>query len=297
MTSGRFEVVATNSPLGTICQSSVHCLPPSTRGRVRVVSFDGWREIDWGAIRPGPAGKLLLVCRLADIPEDVPVAQGTAMKPAHLVFVEDLPVEAIPARVSRLNVRDSHRLHLARERDEAAITAIIRRTIAGMAAREDRGRIVDAWIEGDRLVVLSPRFERLRVPVADLPKQVSSRPAGVAAFEIDEDGSYLYWPDADVHLGWEQLRGIVDPTTLVVAKQRSAAFNRRYGAAIRQVRESHGLKQTDIAGLADRHLRRIEHGQLPASRSALQSLAAAHHLPLDAYLAALARQLSETDEC
>jgi hypothetical protein len=52
----------------------------------------------------------------------------------------------------------------------------------------------------------------------------------VEHFEIDEDGSYIYWPDLDLHLGWEQLQQIVDPVAAQKAKQKSHEFNVRYGA-------------------------------------------------------------------
>jgi hypothetical protein len=208
----------------------------------------------------------------------------------HLVFVEDMPVEAISSRVPRLNVRDSRRLHIARERNPGAISAIIKRAISGLAASQDRSRIVDAWVEGANLVVLSPSFQRLHVPVTELVRYLGSKIELIKSFEIDEDGSYLYWPHADVHLGWEQIQGIVDPTTLVAARRKSEAFNLKYGAAIRGLREDHGLKQSDIKGIVDRHLRRIEHGQIAATSSTLKALAESHGVTLVDYLAELARR-------
>jgi hypothetical protein len=57
----------------------------------------------------------------------------------------------------------------------------------------------------------------------------------VVQFEIDDDGAYIYWPDLDLHLGWEQLFQIVDPEAARKAQQKSHQFNERYGAAIRRV--------------------------------------------------------------
>ena len=103
--------------------------------------------------------------------------------------------------------------------------------------RQDRHHIADAWIEGEALVVLSPGSETLHVPLNELHRVVGAAIDNIKAFEIDEDGSYLYWPHADVDLGWEQLQGILDPTTLLAARRRSAAFNLQYGRAIRAFRE------------------------------------------------------------
>ncbi|MGA2617179.1 MAG: DUF2442 domain-containing protein [Thermoguttaceae bacterium] len=286
-----FYIVATNPPYGTICRDCVRELPGAVRNHVRVSTFDGWRHIECSVARLEQSGSALLVSRLADIPEDAKALAAGGPQRRHLVFVEDMPVEAIPSRVSRLNVRDSRRLHIVMERNLPAISAIIKRAISGMAIIQDPSRIVDAWVEGANLVVLSPSFQRLYVPVTELARYLGNHPERIKAFEIDEDGSYLHWPHADVHLGWEQLQGIVDPTILVAAQRRSEAFNRKYGAAIRGLREDRGLKQSDIRGIADRHLRRIEHGQIAATSSVLRALAEAHAMSLADYLGELAERL------
>ena len=182
-------------------------------------------------------------------------------------------------------------MHITRERNPDAISAIIKRAISGIAVNQDRSRIVDAWVEGANLVVLSPSFQRLNIPAVELAQYLGNQVECIKTFEIDEDGSYLYWPHADVHLGWEQFQGIVNPTSLVAAQQKSAAFNLEYGAAIRGLRVVRGLKQSDIKGIADRHLRRIEHGQMAATSSVLKALADAHGMSLADYLAELAERL------
>jgi nitrite reductase/ring-hydroxylating ferredoxin subunit len=288
---GTFYVVATNSPYGQICQAYVRQLPAKVRNHVRVSTFGAWQEVAGRIVGSGQPGRTLLVSRLADIPEDAHTLGSGSKERRHLVFVEDMPIEAISSRVPRLNVRDARRLHLARERNPDAISAMIRRTITGIAVSQGRHAIIDAWIEGVDLVVLSPSFNRLRVPVAAMVRYLGNEPERIKAFEVDEDGSFLYWRHADVHLGWEQLHGIVDPTALICAQQRSKAFNIAYGAAIRGVREAHGLRQSDIRGLAERHLRRIEHGQIAATSSALTTLALAHGMSLANYLAELAERV------
>ena len=68
-------------------------------------------------------------------------------------------------------------------------------------------------------------------------------------FEIDPDGSFIHWPDLEVHLGWNQFLQAVDPEELPKAQQRSEGFNKRYGAAIRKLREEAGLEQSKVEGL------------------------------------------------
>jgi hypothetical protein len=82
-------------------------------------------------------------------------------------------------------------------------------------------------------------------------------------FEIDADGSFIYWPDLDVHLGWNQFLQAVDPEELRKAQRRSEGFNKRYEAAIRKLREEAGLAQSKVEGLTERQLRRIEQGGMP----------------------------------
>lgn len=149
--------------------------------------------------------------------------------------------------------------------------------------------IVDAWIEGDSLILLAPSFERLQVPLDKLARFIGANRSSTLAFEIDDDGRYLYWPHADVHMGWLQFVQLIDPVAVLKSQGRTKAFNRRYGAAIRATREAAGLKQGDIPDVTERHLRRVEQGQCAASKNVLSALAIAHDQPLDAYLKAVAR--------
>lgn len=151
--------------------------------------------------------------------------------------------------------------------------------------------IMDAWWEGDRLIVVAPTFERLRVPVDAVPKLRHASPESRERFEIDEHGQYIYWPDEDVHMGWAQFQQAVDPAAKLQAQQQSQAFNQRYGTAIRTLRKERKLTQAQIPGLDARTVRRIEQGRTPATVNALTKLAAAHRMSIHDYTAALASRL------
>jgi hypothetical protein len=262
------------------------------RRKVRVTTVDKWESVDWNKIEQGSSGQTLLVSSLKDIPENANAPPSGAQRRKYLIFLEKMPIESISTRIPRLNVRDFHRLHLARESTSEEIAAILKRAISGLAIRQIHDRIVDAWVEGtNKLLVLSPTFDRLTVSIDDLRQYLGSNLESIKQFEIDEDGSFLYWPHADVHLGWKQLEGIIDPTTLVSAKQRSSIFNRRYGAAIRALRKERGLKQADITEVTDRHMRRVEKGEIAASSAVLTKLADAHKMKLADYLRELANLL------
>jgi len=56
--------------------------------------------------------------------------------------------------------------------------------------------------------------------------------------------------------------------------------DRRHGAAIARLRVATGLKQSEIQGLSERQVRRIEKGQ-GTTQEALRRLAAAHRMSLE----------------
>ena len=57
----------------------------------------------------------------------------------------------------------------------------------------------DAYLAGDSLFVRSPKHRMLRVPANSVPALRGQPRSVLLNFEIDPDGSFLYWPDLDVH--------------------------------------------------------------------------------------------------
>lgn len=94
---------------------------------------------------------------------------------------------------------------------------------------------------------------------------------------------------APVHLGWTQFQQIIDPTSVLATAAKTEQYNKRFGAAIRAIREARGLKQTDIQGITVRQLRRVVQEQQAASKGTLAALAAAHSLSLEEYVDRLAK--------
>ena len=96
-----------------------------------------------------------------------------------------------------------------------------------LAGSENRSSIIDAYAVGDTLVVLGPKHRILHVPMRTLPSLRDKSPAALRNFEIDPDGSFLYWPELDVHLGWNQFLQAVDPAEFRKAQQRSTPKERQ----------------------------------------------------------------------
>ncbi|QDU36234.1 hypothetical protein Mal4_05180 [Maioricimonas rarisocia] len=286
----RVHVIATNAAYEKLCRTSLNRLPPQHRKQIHLQTVSSQKQT---SSQRAQACQTLYVSRLADLPQKGARGEHKVESNAkHLLFVSG-PIEAMAARLPRLGIRSPHRLHLAAEREEENVAGLIYRLFSGMTHADGSQPIVDAWVEQDNLVLLSPAFDRMVVPLEKLSPLIGTDSKKIAAFDIDEDGVFLYWPHADVHLGREQFRQIVDPVAAVAAQQKSQEFNRRYGAAIRELREESGLRQSDVPGITARHLRRVEHGGSPATSGVLRALADAHGRSLDDYLKQLATRLRQ----
>jgi len=110
-------------------------------------------------------------------------------------------------------------------------------------------------------------------------------------FEIGEDDTFIYWPDGDIHLGWEQFECAVDETARLKAMQQTEGFNKVYGAAIEALRKEKGLRQSDIEGLTPRQVGRIESGQCRVTLSALRKLAKVHDMSVSEYMEELSKSM------
>ena len=282
------RLVVTNADYGSMCKAFVRGLPARSKSKLEMLTYASWNDVDLGTAHAALDRPTFFVSRVADIPERIPAKARTAKQAKHLLFAEGLPVEALASRLPRLDIRDAQRLHIAREREPQQIANIVYRLVRGITQGDGPRRIVDAWLEDRTLVLLCPAFQRLAVPLDKLEKYIGSQETDFRAFEIDEDGSFLYWPHSDTHLGWEQFAQMTDPTRALAVEQKKQAFNRRYGAAIRAFREQADLKQVDVTGITERNLRRVEHGQLAATKTTLEALAEAHGMDLETYLKELA---------
>lgn len=210
----------------------------------------------------------------------------------HLLFTEPATHPDQVAQWMRMTkIRSEHRLHVVRVDDLEGpqVSQLLGRVCSALGRDGSRGSIIDIYLAGDAFFVRGPQHRMLHVPVSSL-RALSGQPRAVLRnFVIDPDGSFISWPDLDVHLGWNQFLQAVDPEELRKAQQRTEGYNTRYGAAIRKLREVAGLSQSKIEGLTERQLRRIEQGACRATRTALATLAKAHGLDTNSYMERLAK--------
>jgi hypothetical protein len=220
----------------------------------------------------------------------VPVVSGAF----HLLFTGPTThPDQVAQWMRSTNIRSENRLHVVKVEDMEApqVSQLLGRVCFALGRDRGRGGIIDAYLAGDRLFVRGPKHRMLQIPL-DSVRALMGRPqAAVRNFSIDPDGSFIYWPEFDVHLGWNQFLQAVEPAELRKAQQRSAGFNERYGAAIRKVREAAGILQSRIEGLTERQLRRIEQGECRATTAAITALAKAHGLDANAYMERLTKAM------
>jgi hypothetical protein len=171
------------------------------------------------------------------------------------------------------------------------IRSLLERLATGFEADDAHKRILDARIENGTLQVVSPNFERLDVPIAEIPELKDVDASELQEFEIDEDGAYIYWPELDVHLGWTQLQQVVNPQAALKAAQKGEEFNKRHGKAVQKLRESAGFKRSDIPGLSEKQIGRIESGECRLTSNAIEALAKAYELEPNEYMHRLAQAL------
>lgn len=150
--------------------------------------------------------------------------------------------------------------------------------------------IATAVAFADKLLVIASNGDALSVPwsavraLRELPAEQRPR------FEIEEFGSYLHWPGADIHLDLDGLRTAVIPELREAAQVKLRTHNERLGAAMRRLRERAGIRQSEVVGVSERQIRRAENGEVQPRLATYQALANAHRLPLNDYLNAIAEE-------
>ncbi len=128
-------------------------------------------------------------------------------------------------------------------------------------------------------------------PIGMLPRVRRFEPAAVGRFVIDSSGSYLYWPDRDVHMGPSQMLQAVDPTHLADVEIRRYEME-KLSLALLDMRSDRHLKQTEIPGLSERHVRRLEKEKTRLTVEAATKLAIAFDMTLPEFLDELSRRIS-----
>lgn len=198
-----------------------------------------------------------------------------------LLVRDDVQPSSVPEMFERAGLR------MMRNTVVHSDPSVPKRVLTAWAHHAQDQLIAKASVSEDRLFVLSCRllaheiaFDRMaalrRIPMAER-----------ANFAVDEDGSYIHWPGPDIHIDLDSIRVAIHPEERAQAETAKALHDGRYGAAIAKLRLQKGVKQSDIEGLSERQVRRIEKGE-GTTYEALRRLAAAHRMDLEDYLGEVA---------
>jgi hypothetical protein len=223
-------------------------------------------------------------CYLPEIAEFVRQLNRQHKLQALLVRTDTAP-ELLPQMLVRANLRFVRNILVYSD------SRVPRRMLSAWQCNAQSELIANAAVAGDRLIVVSCEPKTYEVAVDQLPalKKIPARER--RNFEIAEDGSFIWWHAADVHLDLDAIRSVIDPARRRKAERLRRAYGREYGAAIAGFRRECGIKQSEIPGFSERQLRRIEQSG-DVSVNALRALAEAHRMSLDEYLNAVAHRIS-----
>lgn len=194
------------------------------------------------------------------------------------LVIADVPVPAAMRVPTRLRIhKPDQRLFLSED------LASVRRWIMAPLREKKFEGVIDAYLLGARLTVFMGDLTIREFPLDQLPSLRDRDPERLGGFEIDPDGSFLYWQQWDVHLGPSQLLQAVDPAQLAdVEIERHRKENT--AAALRHMREERGLRQTDVTELSARQVSRLETGRSRLTADSAKKLAAAFDMNLPRFL-------------
>src|SRR5579859_4171915 len=120
----------------------------------------------------------------------------------HLLFTGPLThPDQVAQWMRATRIRSENRLHVVRveELEAPQMSDLLGRVWSAFGEDGIRESIIDAYLVGDTLLVRGPKQRMLHVPVDSLGVLRGRPRAAIRNFTIDPDGSFLYWPDLDVH--------------------------------------------------------------------------------------------------
>lgn len=202
------------------------------------------------------------------------------------LILADVPEPALFRLPTILRIhKPDQRIHVSR--DPAALK---RQAIALQRDRPDDG-IVDAYFLGSDLCLVLGDLSVRCLPLDRLTPLARLKDHEIKSFQIHSSGSFLWWREYDLRMGASQLLQAVDPMYLAdIAIKRYAV--EKTSLALRWLREQRNMTQSDIVGLSDRHVRRLEKEEVRLTTDAAEKYADSFGVSLTEFLAELGTHLS-----
>ena len=203
----------------------------------------------------------------------------------HLVVL-DVPEQAVLRLASALRLRrPDRRLQVCRD------PLVVKRLVIALNRPAPWEGILDAYILEDSLVVVLGDMTAPEFPIRRLPRVRRFDPAQLRRFVIDSAGSFLHWPDRDVHMGPSQMLQAVDPMHLADVEIRRYELE-QVSVVLHAMRTDRKLTQQEIRGLSERHVRRLENEEARLTVDAATKFARSFGLTLPEFLDAMSRRIT-----
>ena len=234
--------------------------------------------------RPAPT---LVVARASELmdPDRIRLPSWVDADTRYLLVL-DVPEQAVLRLPSILRLhKPDRRLQVCRD------PLVVKRLVIALRRPAPWEGILDAYLLEDSLVVVLGDMSVREFPISRLPNVSRFEPAVVGNFHIDSAGSYLYWPDRDVHMGPSQMLQAVDPMYLSDVEIRRYGME-RVSLALLDMRNDRDLKQTEISGLSERHVRRLEREEVRLTVEAATKFSSAFGLTLSKFLDELSERMT-----
>lgn len=202
------------------------------------------------------------------------------------LIVLDVPLGAAMRLPTRLRLRKpDQRLFLTDD------LGSVRRWVIAPNRTQPYEGIIDAYVWEGTLSVFMGDLSIRDFPAHRVPSLRTVDPEILTALQVDVDGSFLTWPNTEIHLGPSQLLQAVDPSQLAeIEIERFRSENT--SMALRYMREQRGLRQADIEGLSERQVSRLENAESRLTADAADKWARSFDLSTTAFLEQLGHLLS-----
>ena len=233
----------------------------------------------------------LIVARASELmrPDRVTLPDWVNTETRYLVVL-DVPEPAVLRLASTLRLhKPDQRLQVCRD------PSVVKRLVIALKRPAPWEGILDAYVLEDTLVVVLGDMSVREFPIDRLPRVRRFAPAVVGRFVIDSAGSYLHWPDRDVHMGPSQMLQAVDPMYLSDVEIRRYEME-NVSQVLLDMRNDRQLKQTDIPGLSGRHVRRLEKEAARLTVEAAKKFASAFDVTLSGFLDELSERIAALRE-
>ena len=239
------------------------------------------------AARAGPSPSLVVALASELLGRDPLRLPDWVDTETRYLVVLDVPEQAVLRLAARLRLhKPDRRLQVCRD------PSVVKRLVIALKRSVPWEGILDAYVLEDSLVVVLGDLSVRQFPFGKLPKVRRFEPAVVKQFEIDSAGSYLHWPDGEVHMGPSQMLQAVDPVYLSEVEIRRYQME-NVSRALLDMRHDRRLTQTEIPGLSERHVRRLEKEKVRLTVEAANRFADAFDLTLSEFLDELSERITD----